>query len=360
MRTGCGVQGPSDIDRLSRIFNATLVLQGDEGLIQPRPDMEFWYRPMHGVTIDDPGVDARGVTISAFLPYHNGCRTLVFPNEYIAVEGPPATEDNYKRFNAWGVEFVSLLKESLQMSGMGDMRIVGPSMSPGHQEDDGFEGYRLLKDYLSALDGISTHYYWRPDGGFLHDPDAIWWSKRIEMTRAILVDLGLGDKPISVTEFNRKTNRADSQDIANYCGELREYYAYLAGLGYVEAAFTFLATCKDPAFADLTLAEMPGALDQLDGLKDSIVGVPMPPTPTSGGYTVDSRGFDSRFSAYVNKTAARRKWTAANDPSTDEYAVVRQDFTYTTAGGAQKYGTLVAGSGLNGFDDGGVWHEIYS
>lgn len=334
MLIGAGVQGGTDFARLDRVFDSYLILSPDAGYIAGLGG-RAWLRPMHSVTPSQPGADAGGVITSMFLPYHQGCRNVVFPNEWIAVEGPAATPDNYRRLNEWGVKFVEALRDSAAASDMPELRIWGPALSPGHQEDDGFEGYRLLADYLSALDGIAAHYYWRPDGGFLRDPDALWWSRRIELARAVLLDIGI-DRPMAVTEFNRKVDRSSGADVANYCQQVRDYYAYLAGLGYVEAAFTFLATCSDSAFDDLTLDKMSGALDRLDGLKSQVrpskPPAPAPaPIPTPGGFV-----FDGSFEA--KRVAAKAKWAPLNNRATDENGDSVQDYQEMT--GSKRFGIL--------------------
>lgn len=324
MLVGAGVQGPSNWNLLDQIFGGYLILGPDWGMIEKREGIEHWFRPMHTVHIDSPAQDAAAVVMQCLAPYHRGVRTICYPNEWLAIEGDPATPQNYQRFCDWGVQFVNTLRDSLQVSGMGDMRIFSPSLSPGHQEDDGFEGYRILAPFLSLVDGVSTHHYWTPFNGWLTDDDAEWWSRRVERVHALLSEIGLGDKPIAVTEHNRKVDRGSPADVANYVQQVREYNNYLAGLGYVEAAFTFLATNQDTAFDDLTLEKMPGALESLVGLKDQVgEGTPVPPLPPPDGGG-DMPIFEGSFEE--ERVRRKGKWTPYNRAAVDDLGNWTQDF----------------------------------
>jgi hypothetical protein len=246
--------------------------------------------------------------------YPYGCRDVVNINEPIALEGLGETEEDYRWFGQWGVEHMTALRSYLKSFGMEDVRVWGPSLSPGHKEDDFFEGYRFLKPYLQMLDGISVHNYFGPNFGFIGQPDAEWWIQRVERTHKLITSMGI-EKPYAVLEWNRKVNRGDGNDIRLYAEQTKKYYQWINSLDYVTGAYTFLWCNTDPGFDDLTWEKMPGMVEMMSDGWDrtaelggtTTVPVPEPTTTyaTIGGLKViDLRGKTTHTGEYPARPLA--------------------------------------------------------
>lgn len=263
-KCGVGVQGETGLDRLKGIADPVLVLDESRAYYASALGDRMWMRVYHDSSNwKDPSLWAQHCAIQGAYAYDHGCRNLLFCNEQIGVEGLGQSEDDYRWLNEWGVTCTALLRDRLNRMGCNDMRLWGPALSPGHCEDDGFVGYRLLAPWLNMLDGISAHFYWRPDGGFIDHWESPWWAGRIEKAYAVVHDeLGI-DKPWAITEWNRKVNRENQSDILAYADQCKQYVWYLNSLPYVVAGFTFLYCRRDPGFADLTWADMPRMMDYM-------------------------------------------------------------------------------------------------
>jgi len=260
-KVSAGVQGFTSISHLAATVDRVLVLDQDLAYYAPTLGARCWLRVMHdgqGGWKDAPA-HAAAIAPVIYRVYQYGVRDVLFGNEQIALEGLGAEPDDYRFLNDWGCTMLRELHSLLPLPGL---RYWGPALSPGHQEDDGFDGYRLLADYLVALDGIAVHNYWRPDGGFIGDPDFEWWAGRIERAYRLVTSMGI-HKPWAVTEFNRKVDRGNPDDIAAYANQCQRYYQWLNSLDYVVAGFTFLYTCQDQAFADLTWDLMLGMVERM-------------------------------------------------------------------------------------------------
>ncbi len=263
-KVGAGVQGNYVIDQPTRIIDPVLVLDESLEFYGPKLGNRMWLRIYHdGHNWKDPILWAQHCAIRMEAAYQYGCRNLITGNEQIALEGLGAEPSDYDALNTWGCMHLAALRAELAVRGCHGVRIWGPALSPGHQEDDGFEGYRRLEDYLRELDGIAVHNYWYPGGGFIGDPDAEWWSQRI-LRAHDLIEGRLGIvKPWAITEFNRKVDTGSNDDIADYAEQTKRYYQWVNSLDYVVAAFTFLYCRRDPVFSDLTWADMPTMLDRM-------------------------------------------------------------------------------------------------
>lgn len=265
-KVGAGTQGPTDLGQLDRCVDRILVLDPDLDTYLPRFGARCWLRIVHdGGNWKNAAEWARHSADEMARAYVHGCRDLITGNEQIALEGLGETADDYRWLNTWGVEHVTALRSELANRGCHGVRIWGPALSPGHGEDDGIVGYRLLVDYLRVLDGIAVHCYWNRDGsGFVTDQGGSqWFAGRIERVHRIVKgELGL-DKPWAVTEFNRGVNRADNADVVRYANECKAYYRWLNSLDYVVAGFTFLYCTTDTQFLDLTWTRMSRMTDYM-------------------------------------------------------------------------------------------------
>lgn len=260
-KLGVGTQGQTDRDRLAATADRVLILDQDLEHYGPYFGSRGWLRVMndpHGGW-KDPVAHAAAIAPVIYRAYGYGIRDFLTINEPIALEGLGAEPDDYRTLNDWGVTMLHELRSLLPLPGL---RYWGPALSPGHQEDDGFEGYRLLAGYLAALDGVAVHNYWGPDFGFFNHSDFEWWAGRIERAHRLVSSMGI-IRPFATTEFNRKVDRADPADVARYATECQRYYAWLNSLDYVVAAFTFLYCNQDPAFDDLTWSQMPGMVEAM-------------------------------------------------------------------------------------------------
>ena len=261
-KVGCGVQGEAPLDQLDSVCDRVLCLDESLEFYLPRFGPRAWLRIVHDSgNWKDPRLWAEHCAIRMATAYRYGCRDLIVGNEQIALEGLSANPDAYRWLNEWGLANLAMLRQQLDWRGCPGVRVWGPALSPGHSEDDFFQGYRLLAPYLAQLDGIAVHNYWGPGWGFIGAPDAQWWAQRIVRAHALIEgELGIV-KPWSITEYNRKVDRGDHGDIVNYASECRRYHAWTNSLDRVVAVFTFLGYNRDPGFDDLTWAKMNGMLD---------------------------------------------------------------------------------------------------
>lgn len=257
---GVGVQGDSDFQDLDRVADAYLVLESDIGFCHGLGS-RAWLRVLNnGTEWRDPEHWAQKCTDKMAEVYPYGTRVLIPANEQnLGYEGGGETEADYIFLGQWWTLFLLKLRKNLADRGMSDVLIAGPGLSPGHQETDGGRYYKHLKYCLSNVDIILVHYYWHPGGGFLNDPDAIHWSKRIEQDMAYLKQLGVPDKPWCIGEFNREVEVNDESDRNNAVEQIKQYFDYKPEI----TKFYFLATNVDPNFNKLSLSKMAGSIDRL-------------------------------------------------------------------------------------------------
>ncbi len=313
-KVGAGVQGLCDIGQLMRVVDPVLVLDESLEYYAPRLGERMWLRIVHdGSNWKDPILYAQHCAERMATAYQHGCRNLITGNEQIALEGLGAEPEDYNTLNAWGCTHVAALRHELEKRGCPDVRIWGPALSPGHSEDDNFEGYRRLKHYLCALDGIAVHNYWYPGGGFIGDPDAEWWSQRI-LRAHNLIEGWMGiHKPWAITEFNRKVKLDDVSDIANYAEQTKQYYRWVNSLDYVVAAFTFLYYRRDPVFAELSWYDMLTMLDRMENGWDRLSeGEFAAPQPQPGGnemadFTIGP-GVRAKIAEMVDTACSDEQW----------------------------------------------------
>ncbi len=268
-KCGVGTQGEADVDRILTVADAILALDENATFYASRLHERCWVRIMndpHGGWLADPVGHARAIApLIARLRADYGVRDFLFINEPIGLEGLGDSEDDYRRLDWWLCACMPMLRAGLSARGAVDCRLWGPALSPGHNEDDNFYGYRLLVNSLQLWDGIAVHNYWYPGGGFIGQPDAEWWSQRILRAHALVEGELRIVKPWAIAEFNRKINRGDPADIVAYAWECQRYYQWLNSLSWVVAAFTFLYCRRDPAFMDLSWADMPGMVELMQG-----------------------------------------------------------------------------------------------
>jgi hypothetical protein len=385
-KCGAGVQEPSPdegirddwLRKTEAAVDRILLLSHNRWLLQPgKPYAHLGERAIVRVMHDhDVGrwdwtrafayiAEATAITIEC-VGY--GVRDFIYLNEWnITQEGGSNTREGYQHVNTLGQVIHDHVRQRVRDATGQEIRIIGPNFSPGNGEDealfDGRTGFQLCGALLATCDIIGIHLYGGDASGLIAAADAHWRAKRLERYRPGIRADG-HTQPFMITEFNHPGTRLDSAaSIERYLNHVENYYRWVNGEDDVVAAIHFLATNTDAAFQEYTWARMPVAftrLARMDRQAELDGAEPGPePVPTPGGYVKDDRGFEERFSAYVNKTATRRKWAPGNEPSTDEYGVVRQDFTYKTAAGNDKYGTLSTGVGENGYSD-DVFHSIFA
>lgn len=311
-KVGAGVQGPTDLGALASTVDRILVLDHDIETYVPTFGERAWVRILHDSrSWQDAAAYAHAIAPTIARAYDLGCRDVIFGNEQIALEGLGQHVEDYMFLNDWGCNVLTALRRQLP----GAIRYWGPALSPGHEEDDGIEGYRFLADYLQALDGIAAHYYWGPTWGFFDHADFAWWAGRLERAFALIEgDLGIV-KPWAVTEFNRKVNRGNVADVALYAEECKRYYRWLNSQDYVVAGFTFLYTALDPTFYDLTWVQMPTMVERMqdgwDRRAEGEFAVPTPPPAPPGER--------SRFVLGFAQYAAGRDWMPLEDERPDAF-----------------------------------------
>lgn len=383
-KTGAGIQGSSFPERVDQCFDRVLVLSPDRHLLGPgmplghlgeRAIVRVMHWPDAWRTWEELFKFVNLCVGVVTEMYDWGVRDFILMNELnLTDEGGGDTKADYERINSFGTVAHDHVRQRLVDSGRGGIRLWGPNFSPGHGEDEnrfseGLQsGYDLCAALLDRCDVIATHHYGHDASGLIEAPDASWYACRLDRVRVHLRQRGF-KQPFAVTEFNHPgTDLLNAASVSRYLDHVENYYRWLNGQDDVIAAVHFLATNTDVRFQEYTFMRMPGAFDRLGRFdrNSELDGSSEPaPGPVPGGYyQMDERGFDSRFTEYVSTTAARRKWQRSNEPSTDEYGIVRQDFHYFTTAGNRKDGTLSVSASsdmdVNGYAPDAVYHAIFA
>ncbi len=296
-KTGCGVQADVNWYEVDRCFDPVLVLEGDKGHAEhlgPR----MWLRIMNeGNGWHDAAHWAHRSVEQIAQVYQYGVRKLQFINEpNLEGEGAVgyedyeengqtkrrATTETYAFLERWGQTYFPLVRSLLAQAGMEDVRLVGPAMSPGHNESDGFGGYAYMPGFLRNCDILMFHHYWHRDPStFLGGANAQWYAARLDMDVGFIQGMGI-KKAVAVGEYNSDgldfNNAADMQ---RFYGEVVRFNQWLNSKPEVVGQFYFLAYENDTNFYNLSLENMPGAFDylaQVDRQSEGEWALPEPPS----------------------------------------------------------------------------------
>lgn len=193
----------------------------------------------------------------------------------MAKQGFLDSDEGFRDRLDWHMRFVNSLK-----SRRPDVKIAGPSDSPGHQDIDGRqEVFRYAEaGYYEKIDYFLGHYYAEgPERGGFDAPDRKWYSDRVIAVREMLDSCGYPDLKILVGECNRK-----QVDVGDVFGEFERYCERIQHA--VHAIAWFIHSSPDPAFADMQLVRAPGYPERYQQIIDRFGGnivstSPFPPNP---------------------------------------------------------------------------------
>ena len=296
MEWGVGIQGPSNIPWLKKLFGPILVLEGDRGYLNGLGG-SGWLRVMNnGSNWHDSDNWARHCVSLMGEVHRYGCRTLIPLNEAnlrdegaFGTDGRPTLdsgEDGYRQLGDWGNDFIPRLRQYLNDAGMGDVKICWPNLSPFHGELE--YGYSYLANSMRQSDIIGTHFY-------INYPGISWDQGRnivAQTSDYIHNNLGIW-KPMACTEYNAyNVDPGNHNSVWTYCDQVKGWNDYLESLGY-GWSFMFLGSHTDPSFHNLDISSMPGALERLCELRGYNCGgqagppddePPPPGSPCPNGY----------------------------------------------------------------------------
>lgn len=212
-------------------------------------------------------------------------------------EGGSSDRAGYQRINDWHLEYA------------GEMRRLEPrvilhfsALSPGHSEDQddntGFVGLDLCREAITAYPWFDDHAYWEPG----QDPMWEYGGGRYRKKLDWLARNGFANKPVLITETNRKVNWGDLADRAAFASELVRWYRALDAHPQVVAGCYFLwrGAGRNQEF---TIADKPDVLDTLRQAMQTTTGGTVMPNPD--GTFILGEG--------VAKEIAKRSDTAHSD-----------------------------------------------